>query len=135
MEERFDPQNNQILKVAFALWSASTSVCVSLVLSARSPTSMALSGCSKAILTSARSYSTIGVVGLGNMGAPMAVNLAKRNRVLAFDRDEKTRARMQRDFQVVGHLTDVLSADTVLTMLPGPESCLEVYCGDNGLLR
>ncbi|XP_003747163.1 3-hydroxyisobutyrate dehydrogenase, mitochondrial [Galendromus occidentalis] len=68
------------------------------------------------------------------MGAPMAVNLAKRNPVLGFDSNESTRRRMQAEMQVVEHLTDVLSAQIILTMLPNTDSCLSAYLGDKGLL-
>ena len=64
----------------------------------------------------------------------MAANLAKRNPVLGFDINEKSRMRMRLKIQVVEHLTDVLGAQVVFTMLPNTESCLEVYCGDHGLL-
>lgn len=83
-------------------------------------------------------YSTIGFVGLGNMGRPMALNLARRNPVLAYDSNVRTRRGLQvgsGELRLVKHQEDVCSADVLVTMLPSSRACLDVYCGPEGLAR
>ncbi len=73
---------------------------------------------------------TIGFIGLGNMGAPMAANLVKSGeRVLGFDVAPASRqASAQDGVQVAGSARDsVESADVVMTMLPGGEQVLSVW--------
>jgi 3-hydroxyisobutyrate dehydrogenase len=73
---------------------------------------------------------TIGFIGLGNMGAPMAANLVKSGEhVLGFDMVEAARAATARDgVQIVASARSAVDdADVVITMLPGGEQVLSVW--------
>jgi 3-hydroxyisobutyrate dehydrogenase len=74
--------------------------------------------------------STIGFIGLGNMGAPMAANLVKSGgHVLGFDVVPASREASARDgVQIVANArATVENADVVITMLPGGEHVLSVW--------
>jgi 3-hydroxyisobutyrate dehydrogenase len=74
--------------------------------------------------------STIGFIGLGNMGAPMAANLVKSGgHVLGFDVIPASRDASARDgIQIVATArATVEAADVVVTMLPGGEHVLSVW--------
>jgi 3-hydroxyisobutyrate dehydrogenase len=78
--------------------------------------------------------STIGFIGLGNMGAPMAANLVKSggqfgDHVLGFDVIPTSRDASARDgVQIVATArATVEAADIVITMLPGGEHVLSVW--------
>jgi 3-hydroxyisobutyrate dehydrogenase len=74
--------------------------------------------------------SNIGFIGLGNMGAPMAANLAKSGeRVLGFDVAVASRNASARDgVQIVGSASaTVENADVVITMLPAGEHVVSVW--------
>ena len=73
---------------------------------------------------------TIGFVGLGNMGAPMAANLVKSGEhVLGFDVMPASRESSARDgVQIVASArSTVENADVVITMLPAGEHVLSVW--------
>jgi 3-hydroxyisobutyrate dehydrogenase len=73
---------------------------------------------------------TIGFIGLGNMGVPMAANLAKAGeRVLGFDVVAAARqAAAQDGVQIVADArSSVGDADIVITMLPGGEQAVAVW--------
>jgi 3-hydroxyisobutyrate dehydrogenase len=73
---------------------------------------------------------TIGFIGLGNMGAPMAANLVKAGEhVLGFDTVAASRETSGRDgIQIVGNARDTVEgADIVITMLPAGEHVLSVW--------
>jgi 3-hydroxyisobutyrate dehydrogenase len=73
---------------------------------------------------------TIGFIGLGNMGAPMAANLVKADEhVLGFDVVAASRDASARDgVQIVANAgATVENADIVITMLPGGEQVLSVW--------
>src|SRR5580700_11052852 len=73
---------------------------------------------------------TIGFIGLGNMGAPMAANLVKSGgHILGFDVMAPSRDASARDgVQIVANArAAVEGADTVITMLPGGEQVLAVW--------
>ncbi len=73
---------------------------------------------------------TIGFIGLGNMGAPMAANLVKSGEhVLGFDVAEAARQACARDsVQIVATARSTVDdADVVITMLPGGEQVLSVW--------
>jgi 3-hydroxyisobutyrate dehydrogenase len=73
---------------------------------------------------------TIGFIGLGNMGAPMAVNLIKAgSRVRGFDLAAASRDASGRDgVQIVDSARSALDdAEVVITMLPGGEQVLSVW--------
>ena len=74
--------------------------------------------------------STIGFIGLGNMGAPMAANLVKAGgQVLGFDVAAASREASARDgVQIVANARSALDdADVVITMLPGGEQVRSVW--------
>ncbi|MEU7768359.1 3-hydroxyisobutyrate dehydrogenase [Nocardia sp. NPDC049190] len=72
---------------------------------------------------------TIGFLGLGHMGAPMAANLVRAGyEVLAFDPVPAAREQAERDgATVVAAAAETAKADVVITMLPNGELVLEVY--------
>jgi 3-hydroxyisobutyrate dehydrogenase len=73
---------------------------------------------------------TIGFIGLGNMGAPMAANLIKSgSHVRGFDLAAASRDASARDgVQVVASARSALEdAEVVITMLPGGEQVLSVW--------
>ena len=80
---------------------------------------------------------TIGFIGLGNMGAPMAANLIKAgHQVSGFDivagRAEKLRTRGGR---AAATMADAAAAgEIVITMLPAGPDVRSVYLGDGGVL-
>jgi 3-hydroxyisobutyrate dehydrogenase len=80
---------------------------------------------------------TIGFIGLGNMGAPMAVNLVKAgHQVTAFDivggRSEALAAKGGR---AAATAADAAAAgEIVITMLPAGPNVRSVYFGDAGIL-
>jgi len=74
--------------------------------------------------------STIGFIGLGNMGAPMAANLVKSGgHVLGFDVVPASREASARDgVQIVANARGTVeNADIVISMLPGSEHVLSVW--------
>jgi len=74
--------------------------------------------------------STIGFIGLGNMGAPMAANLVKSGgHVLGFDVVPASREPSARDgVQIVANARGTVeTADIVISMLPGSEHVLSVW--------
>jgi 3-hydroxyisobutyrate dehydrogenase len=74
--------------------------------------------------------STIGFIGLGNMGAPMAANLVRSGRhVSGFDVVPTSLEAAARDgVQIVANArATVENADIVITMLPGGEHVLSVW--------
>jgi 3-hydroxyisobutyrate dehydrogenase len=80
---------------------------------------------------------TIGFIGLGNMGLPMAQNLVKSGHAVAgFDLSEYATERLAvgggtRANSVLDACTD---AEIVITMLPAGEQVREVYLGAQGVL-
>jgi 3-hydroxyisobutyrate dehydrogenase len=73
---------------------------------------------------------TIGFIGLGNMGAPMAANLVKSGSdVRGFDLAAASRDGSAREgVQIVGSARSALDdAEIVITMLPGGEQVLSVW--------
>ncbi len=80
---------------------------------------------------------TIGFIGLGHMGGPMAANLAQAGYVVhGFDLDEAaiTQAR-QGGVIPVGSVADAArDADVIITSLPNGALVRKVYGGDGGVL-
>ncbi|WP_327674493.1 3-hydroxyisobutyrate dehydrogenase [Kitasatospora sp. NBC_00458] len=73
---------------------------------------------------------TVGFVGLGNMGGPMAANLVKAgHRVLGYDLSEQARDRAAgHGVTVTGSAAEaVAEADAVLTMLPTGRHVIDAY--------
>ena len=79
---------------------------------------------------------TIGFIGLGNMGKPMAMNLIKAGyEMVLFDKFADLKALESDKVRVAASVkeTSVLS-DVVITMLPADQHILEVYKGDEGIV-
>jgi 3-hydroxyisobutyrate dehydrogenase len=80
---------------------------------------------------------TIGFIGLGNMGAPMAANLVKaQHHIAGFDIVTAARDRLA---EAGGHIasdvpTAAAAGDIVITMLPAGPQMREVYLGPDGIL-
>jgi 3-hydroxyisobutyrate dehydrogenase len=80
---------------------------------------------------------TIGFVGLGNMGLPMARNLlAKGHAVIGFDlMDEALAALAEAGGQAAASTRDaVADAEIVVTALPAAQHVKTVYLGEEGIL-
>ncbi len=80
---------------------------------------------------------TIGFIGLGHMGGPMAANLAAAGYVVhGFDLDEAAIAKAREGGVVpVGSVADAArDADVVITSLPNGALVQAVYSGDDGVL-
>ncbi len=80
---------------------------------------------------------TVGFIGLGNMGGPMAANLVKAgHRVLGFDVTEAnlSKARGSGVETAASGAAAVADADFVVTMLPAGPHVRSVYMGEGGVL-
>lgn len=80
---------------------------------------------------------TIGFIGLGNMGGPMARNLVKAGHKLkVFDLSDKAVASLvEAGAAKVGSAADVAKdVEFVVTMLPAGEHVRSVYLGEGGLI-
>jgi 3-hydroxyisobutyrate dehydrogenase len=80
---------------------------------------------------------TIGFIGLGNMGAPMAANLGKAgHRVIGFDvAAEKADALANTGGRMAATAAEAVAAgEVVVTMLPAGPQVRAVYLGDDGVL-
>jgi len=78
----------------------------------------------------------IGFIGLGNMGAPMALNLLRAgHRLTVYDvAPGAVRGLAQAGAAAAESVAEaVREADTVITMLPGSEPMRQVYAGDGGV--
>ena len=81
---------------------------------------------------------TIGFIGLGNMGAPMAANLVKAgHRVIGYDVNAKAvEALAASGVQAVGSAAEAArGADMVITMLPAGEHVRDVWLHQGGLIE
>jgi 3-hydroxyisobutyrate dehydrogenase len=81
---------------------------------------------------------TVGFLGLGNMGLPMAVNLAKREKVLAFDLSSKSMAKSRKSGVMTADSIEEIAKESsvIFTMLPTCQavnaamSTMIPWCGD-----
>ncbi len=81
---------------------------------------------------------TIGVIGLGNAGAPILNNLhkSKKYELIAFDIDKNKLKDVPESITKVSSINDLASkCKVVLTCLPKPEHVLQVVDGEDGLLQ
>lgn len=83
--------------------------------------------------------SNIGFIGLGNMGFPMAQNLAKekQHNIYVFDLNKEALKKNLWPENVVptNDLSELAAnSDTVITCLPDISIVQEVYCGNKGIL-
>jgi len=72
--------------------------------------------------TNSLSANTIGFIGLGNMGLPMSLNLAKGNRVVAFDTNLKAMSIAEESgIQRASSIEEIGASECsiIFTMLPG----------------
>lgn len=79
---------------------------------------------------------TVGFIGLGNMGGPMAVNLAKAGHtVTAFDLSPQARAKAEAGGcrGATSLAQAVFGADAVVSMLPADGHVRDAYLGDGGV--
>ena len=79
----------------------------------------------------------VGFIGLGNMGGPMAANIAATDHeVTGFDLLESTvLAAAERGIAPAEEISEVVSdAYAVITCLPAGKHIREVYLGDGGIL-
>lgn len=83
-----------------------------------------------------KKMATIGFIGLGHMGLPMALNLLKAGHtVIGHDLSEQQVARLvDAGGTRAGALDAVAKADVIITMLPAGRHVLDVYMGENGLI-
>ncbi|MBB3046120.1 3-hydroxyisobutyrate dehydrogenase [Litorivivens lipolytica] len=83
--------------------------------------------------------STVAFIGLGNMGGPMAINLAKAGHtVTAFDLSEKALAAVKAEgVNIAASAADAIAgAEAVISMLPAGQHVLAVYLDEEtGILK
>lgn len=82
--------------------------------------------------------STVGFIGLGNMGGPMAINLIKAgHKVLGFDLSDAALATHEDAGGVIAASVAELAAaaDVVMTMLPAGKHVRQIYQGEDGILE
>jgi 3-hydroxyisobutyrate dehydrogenase len=80
---------------------------------------------------------SIGFIGLGNMGAPMTANLVKAGHVISgFDLSAAACEAASKGGASVAKSAREAAADcdVIVTMLPAGEHVLDVYCGAEGIL-
>ncbi len=79
--------------------------------------------------------SRIAFLGLGNMGLPMATNLATAGHdVVGYDIDAAALAQFTHGSCATGLADAVAEADVVVTMLPAGRHVAEAYLGEDGVL-
>ena len=80
--------------------------------------------------------SRIGFIGLGNMGLPMAINLAATHDVIGFDLSPDTKAALVAAGGAAAETIEqaVAQADVVVSMLPAGKHVESVYLQDTGVL-
>ncbi len=80
----------------------------------------------------------IGFIGLGAMGKPMAINLIRNGyKVFVPLRNEKTACELiEMGAHVLKSNAEVANAcDVMITILPADKEIIDVYTGDNGIIR
>ena len=78
----------------------------------------------------------IGFIGLGNMGLPMALNLAKAGHAVAGHdvMPKGMEALVAAGGKAAKSLADLVGAEIIVTMLPAGQHVREVYLGEGGIL-
>ena len=63
----------------------------------------------------------VGFIGLGNMGLPMASNLAKKERILAFDTNQECMSKLKEQGAMMADSVETVARESsvIVTMLPG----------------
>ncbi|XP_053994746.1 3-hydroxyisobutyrate dehydrogenase, mitochondrial [Hylaeus volcanicus] len=85
-----------------------------------------------------RCFSRVGFIGLGNMGGHMARNLLKKGHMLVtFDIDQSAMSNLKAaGADVASSPADVAKdVEVVVSMLPSNQHVLDIYSGNNGVLR
>lgn len=83
-----------------------------------------------------RNSSTVGFIGLGNMGHHMAVNLMKKGeKVMAFDVVTSSLDSLKKEGAEIADSPAAVASNCkrIVTMLPSSPNVLEVYTGSNGI--
>jgi 3-hydroxyisobutyrate dehydrogenase len=84
-----------------------------------------------------KDMATIGFIGLGNMGAPMAANLVKaQHRIAGYDIAAEARAALTENggYAAAGIAEAAAAGDIVITMLPAGPQVRAVYLGPDGII-
>ncbi|KAF4687387.1 hypothetical protein FOZ60_004022 [Perkinsus olseni] len=89
------------------------------------------------VFREARGFSTIGFIGLGNMGSGMAANLLKAQRSLVvFDKMKDSPGIVEaasKGARVAGDVEELCScADVIISMVPGTRDVVDLYTADGG---
>ena len=87
----------------------------------------------------AKGATAVGFLGLGNMGLPMAINLAKKENVLAFDLNQQAMTTAEQGGVKLAPSMEAIATESsiIFTMLPGCDavhsvlSALVTHCGTN----
>ncbi|CTQ54338.1 3-hydroxyisobutyrate dehydrogenase [Roseibium album] len=82
--------------------------------------------------------STVGFIGLGNMGGPMAINLVKAgHKVIGFDLSENALSvHTEAGGDKAGSVAEIATAaDVIVTMLPAGKHVRQIYQGEGGILE
>lgn len=86
-----------------------------------------------------RCNSTVGFIGLGNMGRHMARNLIKKGfNIVAFDMNKSAAESLCGEERVViaSSIAELSSkVDSLVTMLPDNDSVMQVYSRDDGIIK
>lgn len=85
-----------------------------------------------------KSNTTIGFIGLGNMGSPMARNIiAKGHKLVVYDvHQEPLTALEEYGTKTASSPQEVADqVECLITMLPNNAAVQEAYCGDRGILK
>ena len=79
---------------------------------------------------------SVGFIGLGNMGLPMARNLLGSGHQLVLYDVSEGRVKEMGGGEAAGSPAEVASrAQTIVTMLPSGQNVMDCYAGDKGLFR
>lgn len=79
-----------------------------------------------------RSFSSVGFVGLGNMGHPMAKRLEDQFQVIVHDVNSENLKGHPKKAENIKNLCE--QSEVIITMLPNGKVVNDVYCGEDGLL-
>lgn len=80
---------------------------------------------------------TVGFIGLGNMGGPMATNLIKKgHKLMVFDLNTESVSALENEGATSASIKDIAAnCSTVITMLPASKHVQSVYGGKDGVLN
>lgn len=84
----------------------------------------------RCFVTQYRGMASVGFIGLGNMGGPMAANLIKKgNKLVVFDVSAESIAKLTQQGAVAAATPAAVAeqCDTIVTMLPSPSHVTDVF--------